>query len=91
MDRVTLKHPKLPGEPTFVTTQAAYDVTWKRKGWELVGEVPDEDAPAAPPENLDAMQKAELEELAGSRGVDLSGAGNNAERVDLIRASYPEA
>lgn len=93
MDRVKLKHPGLPGEPTFETTRAAYDVTWQHKGWEIVESVPDEDeaTPDGPPENLDSMRQPQLEELAGARGVDLTSAGNNAERVALIRASYPEA
>lgn len=91
MERVTLKHPNLPGEPTFDTTRAAFDATWEAKGWQVVGVVIDENTPEQPPADLDSLQKADLEHLAGSRGVDLSGAGNNAERADLIRASYPEA
>jgi hypothetical protein len=89
MDMVTLKHPDLPGERApFVTTRAAYDVTWADKGWQIV-ETPA--AASGPPANLDSMTKADLETLAADRGVNLDGAQNNAERVAAIRSSYPEA
>ncbi len=34
---------------------------------------------------LDKMKKEELEKIADERGIDISGAKNNAERVAMIR------
>ena len=38
------------------------------------------------PDQLATMKKAELEQLAADRGVDISGAKNNRERAELIAA-----
>lgn len=38
-------------------------------------------------ENLEKMKKEELEKIAAEKGVDISGAKNNAERVAMIKAA----
>lgn len=50
---------------------------------------PDAPKAAEPTENdgLDAMKKADLEQLAADEGVDLSEAKNNKDRVAAIRAA----
>lgn len=47
------------------------------RGWTLVKKE----------ENLEKMKKEELEKLAAEKGIDISGAKNNAERVAMIKAA----
>ena len=42
-------------------------------------------------EQLAAMKKADLEQLADQLGVDISGAKNNKERAELIAATTVQA
>lgn len=37
--------------------------------------------------NLNKMKKEELEKIAAEKGVDISGAKNNAERIAMIKAA----
>lgn len=48
----------------------------KERGWTLVEKAE---------KSLDKMKKEELEKLAAEKGVDISGAKNNAERVQLLK------
>lgn len=43
--------------------------------------------PVKKEENLEKMKKEELEKLADKKGIDISGAKNNAERVAMIKAA----
>lgn len=50
----------------------------KERGWTLVKKTE---------KSLDKMKKEELEKLAAEKGVDISGAKNNAERIAMIKAA----
>ena len=69
-DRVRLRHPETGGE--WDCPAAAVD-GWKELGWEEVSTA-----------SLKSKSKPQLEEIAAQRGVDLSGAKNNDERVALL-------
>lgn len=58
-DRVTITHPET--KRTSNVTRRAFDLSWSRRGWELVEEDPSK------------LKKDELVALAEERGLDTSG------------------
>lgn len=87
---VTIRHPdpEVGGNTTSQVTRLSYDAVWEAKGFVLVEPIVAEASAVAgePVDSLGSLTKAQLEELAASKGVDTSGM-TKAEIVSALEGS----